>query len=192
VRYVPSNPQRARIPGWFGLWFLPAFFLLFAVSFGGVGVWQTLAPSGGGEEAAIPAVPGLPDTTTGGGVVATVVPADPGLPGAGGSVLTVQDGSGVPSVVPATCETIRDRGNRREVSLVFEGGALTFTADPYTGPNAYQPGTTLQVEGSVFSPGAQLSGAVIFDDSERAGAVNLNEGSKSVSGAWSCANLPKP
>ena len=186
VRYIPSDPQRARIPGWFSSWFLTGFFLLFAVTFGGVGAWQLLSGSGGsgGDEVTLP----IQDSP---GVVATVVP---GAGGEAGTTVVVQDGSGVPATVSATCDSIRSTGQGREVRLGLGESQLVFEGTPYTGAGAYQPGVNLEVSGGPFSrqDARALTGAVIFEGAGRSGAINLVGGASSVSGAWDCSGLPKP
>jgi hypothetical protein len=112
----------------------------------------------------------------------------------GGPVLVVQDGSGVPRTMVATCDAIRDTGGGREVRLGLEIGAFVFEASPYDGAGAYQPGVNLGVSGALFSrqEARSLTGAVIFEGAGRSGAINLVSGAKSISGAWDCSLLAEP
>lgn len=115
----------------------------------------------------------------------------PSLPAPGADILVIQQGSGAPQPVPVTCESVRDvkGGKDREVRLIFAGGSLTFRASPYTGPGAYTPGSNLEVGGTVFGNGDSLSGAVVFDQTGQAGAVNLVAGEKLATGAWDCSGV---
>jgi hypothetical protein len=125
-------------------------------------------------------------------VVATVIPG--GDPAVSGPTVVVQQGSGSPQPMVATCESIRDAGGGREVRLGLDIGAVVFRAAPYTGAGAYQPGVNLELSGDLFSRQdlRSLTGAVVFDGSGRSGAINLVAGSASISGAWNCTLLPKP
>ena len=192
VLYPPDNPQAARVAGWFGLWFLPAFSALFAVIFLGAGIpWYLTAdePVDVGQisipeiESLLPS--GLPE------IPGTGPP--PGVPGMGpasGPVMVVTQ-DGVPSRFSATCDGLRDvkGGKGREVRLGFDGQTLRFTAMPFTGPGPYVAGQNLSATGSVFADAnAALSGAVIFDQTGEAGVVNLVAGNSTVSGTWTCAD----
>ena len=187
VRYIPSDPQRARIPGWFSSWFLTGFFLLFAVTFGGVGAWQFLSGSGGGGGDGDDGLPAQDPP----GVVATIVP---GAAGEAGTTVVVQDGSGVPATFTATCVSIRSAGQGREVRLGLGETELVFEAAPYTGPGPYQPGVNLEVSGGPFARQdlRALTGAVVFEGSGTNGVINVVGGASSVSGSWDCSDLPKP
>lgn len=194
VLYPPGNPQAARVAGWFGLWFLPTFALLFGLIFLGVGVpiylfaddpveaadgaipeiQESLLPSG--------AIPGIPGIEPGAGV--------PGSGQASGPVLAVVQG-GVATRHAATCDSLRDvkGGKGREVRLSFDGQSVRFTATPFTGPGPYVAGQNLVATGSVFEdPSAEVSGAVIFDETGEAGVINLVAGKSTVSGSWSCTD----
>jgi hypothetical protein len=187
VMYPPDKPGAARIPSWFRMWFLSSFSALFAVIFLGTGGFLYL--SGSDSEAAAVAegiptgVPSIPPELLPSGVV-------PSLPPSGGSVLVVQEGSGAPSRVTVTCESVRDVKQDRDVRLRFDGGTLTFRASPFTGPGAYTPASNLEVGGSLFEDaGSSLGGAVVFDATGQAGAVNLVAGSKIASGSWDCSDV---
>ena len=186
VRYIPSDPQRARIPGWFSSWYLTGFFLLFAVVFGGAGAFMVFSGSGGGDGLETTSPDDQPPP-----VVATTVP---GAAGAAGTTVVVQDGSGVPATVSATCASIRSAGQGREVRLGLGESELVFAATPYDGAGPYQPGVNLEVSGGPFSRQdlRALTGAVTFDGAGRGGAINLVGGASSVSGTWDCSDLPKP
>ncbi|MDQ4005051.1 MAG: hypothetical protein M3135_01965, partial [Actinomycetota bacterium] len=111
-----------------------------------------------------------------------------------GTTIVVQDGSGAPATVSATCDSIRGSGQRRVVRLGLGQSDLVFEAAPYTGAGAYTPGGNLEVSGGPFSRQdvRALTGAVIFEGAGRSGAINLVGGASSVSGAWDCSGLPKP
>jgi hypothetical protein len=182
VKYSPTNPQKARLPGIFGMWFLPLLFGVLGVAFAGGGVlWMSTVSSEGGD-ADPPAVvgtaiPGLPSGAPGSVAVPDV-----------GTVLTVQDGSGAGRVTSATCDALRESGKKaREVELSFDAETLVLRLKPYKGPGAYLPGQTAEIGGSFFSDGAAVSGAVIIEASETSGVVNLVAGNRSVSGAWDCS-----
>jgi len=188
VMYPPDKPGAARIPSWFRMWFLSSFSALFAVIFLGTGGFLYLSGSdsepatvAGGIPTGVPSIP--PD----------LLPSDvvPSLPPSGGSVLVVQEEAGAPpSRVTVTCESVRDVKGDREVRLRFEGGTLTFRASPFTGPGAYTPASNLEVGGTLFEgAGSSLSGAVVFDATGQAGAVNLVAGSKIASGSWDCSDV---
>ena len=192
VLYPPGNPQAARVAGWFGLWFLPTFALLFGLIFAGVGVPLYLFAEDP-VEAADAAIPDDIETLLPSGLI----PEGPGggeipeIPGTGptsGPILVVIQ-EGTPSRHSATCG-LRDvkGGKGREVRLRFDGQEVRFTASPFTGPGPYVAGQTLTATGTVFKdPNAALSGAVIFDETAKAGVINLVAGNNSISGAWSCA-----
>jgi hypothetical protein len=192
VLYPPGNPQAARMAGWFGLWFLPTFALLFGLGFFGAGVLVFLLVDEPPEVAgaSIPEVQasllpsGLIPEIPGGGEI----PEIPGTGPTGGPILVVvQDGA--PSRHSATC-SLRDvkGGKAREVRLRFDGQEIRFTASPFTGPGPYVAGQNLTATGDVFKdPSAALSGAVIFDETAKAGVINLVAGNSTISGAWSCA-----
>jgi len=187
VLYPPTNPQKARVQGWFGLWYLPAFAALFALIFLGVGIPISLAgddvvtPS---DVAIPPAIASLQPGELPEGLPSIDIEAPPGS----GPVLVINDGSGVPRTLNPTCDSLRDTkgGKSRDVKLSFEGGTLTFTASPFTGPGPYVAGTNLEVGGSVLQNG-EISGAAIFDETGTAGVVNLVAGTSTVSGAWECS-----
>jgi hypothetical protein len=189
VMYPPDKPGAARIPSWFRMWFLSSFSALFAVIFLGTGGFLYL--SGSDPEAAAVAE-GVSVPTIVPSIPPDLLPSDvvPSLPPSGGSVLVVQDGAGAPSRVTVTCESVRDVKGDREVRLRFEGGTLTFRASPFTGPGAYTPASNLEVGGSLFEgAGSSLSGAVVFDATGQAGAVNLVAGPKIASGSWDCSDV---
>ena len=190
VLYSPTDPSRARIPGFFGLWFVPTFLGLFGAALLAVGIFLALfgpdsaidstsssspPPPLPSFDAGSPIVPGLPSD------LPTTIPEK-------GSVLVVQQGQGnIPGTYQATCDSLRKRGKSLEVRLSFDGGTLTFRASPYTGAGPYTPGNNLEVGGSVFQAAQEpVTGAVVFDQSERAGALNLVAGDTIASGAWDC------
>jgi Protein of unknown function (DUF3592) len=190
VLYPPGNPQAARVAGWFGLWFLPTFALLFGLIFLAVGVPLYLFVDDPLEAAGV-SIPDLQESLLPSGLIPGGEPGA-GVPGsgqAGGPVLVVvQDG--VPGRHAATCDSLRDLkgGKNREVRLGFDGQAVRFTATPFTGPGPYVAGQNLEATGSVFTdPSAEISGAVIFDNTGEAGVINLVAGNSTVSGSWSCA-----
>jgi hypothetical protein len=196
VMYPPGDPQAARIPSWFRLWFLSSFSALFGVIF--VGVGAVLALSGGEAQDEI-TLPGI-SIPSGVGIPSGGISIPPGLipsgvipsiPPAGADVLVIQQGSGSPQPVPVSCDSVRDLkgGKDREVRLSFEGGSLTFLASPYTGPGAYTAGNNLEVGGTVFAKGDALSGAVVFDQTGQAGVVNLVAGEKLATGTWDCSGV---
>jgi hypothetical protein len=174
VAYPPGNPQRARIPS--GMWFGPIFAAIFAAGFIGAGIPVYLI---GGDGELSPAGEG----TFAPGILPTGVAP-------GGSVIAVQRGSGGPETVAATCAAIRNRrgGAARQVRLDLDDDTLTFTATPFAGPGAYTPPGTLRVGGSLFRGGGQVSGAVVFDDTEQRGTVNLVAGTTVASGVWDCTD----
>lgn len=178
VKYSPGDPQNARIGTGFRLWFVP-------VLLGGLGA-IFLAVGGGlylfgpDAEAEPAAEPGIPSVT-----VPTPGISIPGLP-AGGSVLTVQEGSAAPRLAKSDCETIGGQGKTWKVELRVDAKTLSFTAKPYTGPGTYIPGSNIRIGGDLLGGGA-ISGAVIFDQTGRSGVVNLNAGATSVSGTWVCS-----
>ena len=193
VMYPPGRPEAARIPGWFSLWFLPSFSLLFGLIFGVVGGFLYMTAD---EATTLPGGIEIPEGVAGTEIPPGLIPSGvvPSLPApgaaAGGSVLIVSQGAGAPSTLPATCESIRDRGKAREVKLGFQGGSLTFRASPYTGPGPYLPGSNLEVNGTVFEgETTPLTGAVVFDESGQSGAVNLVAGNRIASGSWACSEL---
>jgi hypothetical protein len=192
VLFPPGNPQAARVAGWFGLWFLPSFALLFGLAFLGAGVpiymfaedpvepaavsipeiGETLLPSG------LPDIPGIDE-----------IPEIPGGVQPGGPILVVSQG-GVPERHTPTCDALRDikGGKARVVRLSFDGQSIEFTASPFTGPGPYVAGQNLNASGSAFAdPAAELSGAVIIDETGKAGIINLVAGDSTISGQWSCA-----
>ena len=190
VMYPPGNPEGARLPGWFRLWFLPSFSALFAAAFLGAGFFVYSTASDVEEGLAGLPIPGeiaslLPSETP-------LVPVSPGvLPPAGDAVLVIQQGGGSPQITSVTCDGVRDLkgGRAREVRLSFPGGDLTFKASPYTGPGPYTPGSNLEVGGSLFGSSAGVTGAVVFEKSGQTGVVNLVSGQTSASGAWDCSNV---
>jgi Protein of unknown function (DUF3592) len=193
VLYPPGNPQAARVAGWFGLWFLPTFALLFGLIFVGVGVPLYLFADDP-LQAAGGSIPEIPESTVPSGLIPEIPGSGPGtgVPGSGqaaGPVLVVvQDGA--PTRHAATCDSLRDvkGGQGREVRLGFDGQSVKFTARPFHGAGPYVAGQNLEATGSVFTdPNAEVSGAVIFDNSGEAGVINLVAGNSTVSGSWSCA-----
>ena len=180
VSYPPGKPGKARIPGWFRLWYLPSFSAVFAVIFIGVGIFLS-----GSTQDTSPV--SLPE-----GGVATAPGGVPGSDNSGaltGPALVIGDGSGAPSPRVTTCESVRDRGQDREVRLVFNGGALTFRASPFTGPGPYTGGANLEVGGSLFDKSASATGAIIFDNTGQSGTVNLTSGNTLANGPWDCTDL---
>ena len=192
VLYSPTNPSDARLPGFFGMWFVPVFLGIFGATFLAIGIFLALFGSDSAIDsssssspppplpsfnAESPVVPGLPTD------LPTTIPQK-------GSVLVVQQGQGsIPGTYQATCDSLRKRGKSLEVRLSFDGGTLTFRASPYTGAGPYTPGDNLEVGGSVFQNAQEpVTGAVVFDQSERAGAVNLVAGDTIASGAWDCSS----
>ena len=192
VMYPPGNPQGARIPSWFRLWFLPAFSGLFAVIFLGVGAPLYLSGNGS-EEPPLPPGITLPSGLPTGVIPTGPLPTDilpsrvPGL----GSTLVVQRGSGIPQTYSPTCESVRDvrGGKTREVRLDLGGDTLIFRASPFTGPGPYTPEMNLQVGGTVFAGSEGITGAVVFDSSGQGGAVNLTAGSTFAAGTWDCTGV---
>ena len=191
VLYSPTNPADARIPGFFGMWFVPVFLGIFGATFLAIGIFMSMF---GSDETITSASGSTPPSLPG---VIAETPIAPDLPSDlpttlpdTGSVLVVQQGqSSLPGTYQVTCDSIRERGKSLEVRLSFDGGTLTFRASPYTGPGPYTPGNNLEVGGSVFQNTQDLvTGAVVFDQSERAGAVNLVAGETIASGAWDCKN----
>lgn len=187
VRYSPTNPQDARLPGVFGMWFLPLLFGVMGIGFAAGGVfWLAAAPSADTEGA-------VPD------VVASVAPALPSFdpasplpsaaPGAG-AVVSIQDGSGTGRVSESACTSLAKSGKKtREVALGIEDRTLTLRLKPYTGPGAYLPGQTAKVGGSFFEGAGPVSGAIIVDERGTGGVVNLVAGDRSVSGSWDCSQV---
>jgi uncharacterized protein DUF3592 len=187
VVYPPGNPSGARIPSWFGLWFIPAFAALFAVILIPLGAFLYFSgPDLGAPEppsvVTIPSNVPLPPELASPGVLPTSIPTS-------GSVLVIQSGSGIPSPVQVTCDSVRDRGKSREVRMSYQGGHLVFKASPYTGPGAYTPGSNLEVAITIFEGVNDLTGAVLFDQSGQAGAINLVAGDRIVTGSWDCKSV---
>ena len=180
VKYSPTNPQKAKLPGIFGMWFLPLLFGTMGIGFAGGGVlWLNAGPSSD-EGAAAPGV-----VTSVAPPVQSISPGLPGMPGVS-SVFTIQDGSGAGRVANSTCEAFRKGGKKvREAELGFEDQTLTLRLKPFTGPGPYLPGQSVRVGGSFFE--GPVSGAVIVDETGTGGVVNLVAGSRSVSGAWNCS-----
>lgn len=191
VLYPPANPQKARVQGWFGLWYLPAFSALFALIFLGVGIPLSLADDAvttAAQEGIPSEISSLLPSLEPGELPEGLPSIDIGAPPGSGPILVINDGSGVPRTLNPTCDSLRDTkgGKVREVKLSFDGGTLTFTASPFTGPGPYVAGTSLEVGGSVLQDG-EISGAAIFDETGTAGVVNLVAGTSTVSGAWECS-----
>jgi hypothetical protein len=192
VLYPPGNPQAARVAGWFGLWFLPTFALLFGLGFLGAGVPIFLLVDEPPEAASV-SIPGSAETLLPSGL--PDIPGVDGIPEVsgevqpGGPILVVSQG-GVPERYTPTCDALRDvkGGKARVVRLSFGGQSIEFTASPFTGPGPYVAGQNLTASGSVFAdPAAELSGAVILDETGEAGIINLVAGNSTISGQWSCA-----
>ncbi len=188
VLYPPDNPQKARVQGWFGLWYLPAFAALFGVIFLGVGIPLSLAS----DDTLVPSEaipPSLIESLVPSLDPEGLVPTDIGAPPGSGPVLVVNDGSGIPGTFTPTCDSLKDvkGGKERAVRLGFDGETLTFTAAPFTGPGPYVAGSNLQVQASVFGSDDPVQGAVIFDETGEAGVVNLVAGTSTISGAWDCS-----
>ncbi|MGH2710858.1 MAG: DUF3592 domain-containing protein [Actinomycetota bacterium] len=188
VLYSPTNPSDARIPGFFGMWFVPVFLGIFGAAFLGVGIFlalfgsdSTISTASSSPPPNLPGVAGSPPPDGD-------IPVDlPSIPPVGAPLLVVQtEAGGIPQPLPVTCDSIRDAGKAREVRLSFQGGTLTFKAKPFTGPGAYT-GSNLEVGGSIFDGGQPPTGAVVFDESGSSGAVNLVAGDKLASGTWDCS-----
>jgi hypothetical protein len=192
VMYPPGNPQAARIPSWFRLWFLTSFAALFAVLFLAIGVPVFLSAGEAEPEVTLPpgiSIPsGLPTELPTGVLPTDILPPEVGQLG---SVLVVQRGSGIPQTYSPTCESVRDvrGGKAREVRLDLDGDTLIFTASPYTGPGPYTPEMNLRVGGDVFAGSEALTGAVVFDSSGQGGAINLVAGPTFASGTWDCTGV---
>ncbi|HVM11513.1 MAG TPA: DUF3592 domain-containing protein [Actinomycetota bacterium] len=189
VRYLPSNPQKARLAGRFRTWFVPGLLGLLGIVFVGVGIpWYLSAGGDPSETRADPTVPATIPTNLPGVVLPTDLPTE--VP-SGRSFLAIQVDGRV-ATTSATCEGVEERRNGRtvEVRLAFEGESLRFTvrrARGGDGSTAYPVGDDLRVRGSFFEGASgPLQGAVVLDASGRSGAVNLVRGDRSVSGTWTC------
>lgn len=167
VRYRPEDPQGARIPSAFGLWYGPAFTLVFGAIFLGAGIPIYLAAPDGSS-----GVPGAGNTN-------------------GRTTITVQVGSGKAETQAVRCLSIRDsKGPKgREIQLRVKKKTLTFMGRPYTGPGAYIPGQNLRVGGTLLKGDGTPTGAVVFDASGKAGGVNLIAGGTSANGEWDCSGV---
>lgn len=186
VKYRPEEPEKARIPSFMGLWYLPAFSAFLSLVFVGTGIVVLMTRS---DDVASPPDISVPaQATTLPGVVPGASPT--GAP-AGGATLTVRLGGGAPEVLGVTCESIRDSrgGRQREVLLRLDPGTLKLVARPFTGEGGYVPGQNLTVRGTLFGDGGEVTGAITFDATTQAGAVNLIAGQSSASGSWDCSGV---